>query len=434
MPFIGCLESQIGGRPENQDYADFCDTAYGRLVVVCDGMGGGPGGATASSVAVKIIMQYVQDAQPNSLSKQQLLVNAINAANTELRELQANDRLLQGMGTTCICLLIDEQNATVAQVGDSRLYQLRFGQKRWRTWDHSAILDQVKSQFNGRTEGRDVDKAVEEARNSPNSNIITRAIGVADTVSVETHELAYEKDDRFALCTDGIWGAMTEKELIKSLNAKEIGGALVGTMCRVQEIGMENGNHHDNYTLALLQTTNNSKLKDKMTHKARFIIYLLSAICIISILSSVILGFKSCNSSSEQDNAAIVSMRDSLQAMRQENQALKNRNDSLSTVDLQKSQMLEICNRLVSILEEIQKWSEKNPAEKILSPEMDEKRKEAIQQLEGLETASESDYPEVKDVCSSIKDGLEKKLDSVTRSNHYKELLKKIKQIIDNLQ
>lgn len=304
----GCMESRQGGRSENQDRVDFCYTAVGTLVIVCDGMGGGPSGSVASSEAIQKIKEFIMQAKPGILDGPQLLTKAIQEANLHLRTLQAEHRELEGMGTTCVCLLLNRKHATVAHVGDSRLYQMRFGHKEWRTWDHSAVMDKVKEDHGGKTEGRDVDADVEEARLSSFSNVITRAIGVTDEVTVETHILPYEKGDLFALCTDGVWGAMPEKELILDFcHTPELGGALYWTMDHVEQIGRDNGQKHDNYTLALLRTTTNSYLKVKMNRKARLIILSLLALLVICLI-----GLCTVSVNSISKNAQIEELKSSL--------------------------------------------------------------------------------------------------------------------------
>lgn len=462
LPFTGCLESQIGGRAENQDCADFCDTFYGRLVVVCDGMGGGPGGATASTESVRVILETVKNA-PKGKDKQDLLTEAVKSANRWLRHLQLQHRHLQGMGSTCVCLLIDDYSAVVAQVGDSRVYQFRFGRKHWRTWDHSQVMDRVKALY-GRTTGKDVEEAVEEARTSPNSNVITRALGVCDDVSVETHELAYEVGDRFALCTDGVWGSMPEKELISLLNAKVVGGALAGTMCRVQEVGVDNGNHHDNFTLALLQTNVNSKLKDKMTHKARFIIYCLSVVCLVSLCACLIFALNGINRPSTSLPSTNVAILDTIQCLRQEkNDLLKDNQELVDSLKIaqtviaqnkwkfdekkdapkQETQpgqelesslephlgILELCISVEESLTDILTWSKNHPDyNKNLPADLDSKRTDAFNKLKEIESKADS-FPEKKDQiemeCKYLRDKLTGQLKGVPRSRYYQELLDK---------
>lgn len=277
----GVMESRIGGRPENQDYFGCSDTPIGLLLVVCDGMGGGPGGALAASEATKEIINDVKRAQANTSDKKIVLEAAIQKANTCLRNLQSQNSQLIGMGTTCVALLFDDDQAIAAHVGDSRIYQMRFGKKLWRTFDHSKVMELTQA-VGTYTE--------EDARTDPNSNVITRALGIAEEISVAITVLTYEKGDRFALCTDGVWGSMPEQELIKLLNhSNSIDGTVEKTMISVQDIGLEDKNGlHDNFTLVLAETICNSKIKEEMTHKTRLTLRILSFVCILSLIANIV--------------------------------------------------------------------------------------------------------------------------------------------------
>ena len=120
------VDSRQGGREENQDSYGYKETPYGFLVVVCDGMGGGPAGAYASAIAVQSIMQEVDEAVPNQ-NPEQVLKNAVTAANLLVRHTVKEQPKLMGMGTTCVVALISADKAAVAHVGDSRCYVLRNG-------------------------------------------------------------------------------------------------------------------------------------------------------------------------------------------------------------------------------------------------------------------------------------------------------------------
>lgn len=278
QPFLGFIESRQGGRPENQDSCGFADTLLGLLVVVCDGMGGGPGGKTASVVAVDTIVQTIRSASAGS-NRKKAIEASIQNAHLKLLALQRERPSLAGMGTTATILLINRQSAMIAHIGDSRIYQLRRGRKIFRTEDHSLVGEMVRKK--AMTE--------DEARMSSNSNIIQRALGIAMEVEADICERAYEKGDRFVLCTDGVWGAMKENELIESLaRTKTLSGAMEKTMVKVDELGTTDGNRHDNFTMALLTTTYNSKLKEAMTTKTRNLLLGLSIICGLSLVGNVV--------------------------------------------------------------------------------------------------------------------------------------------------
>ena len=197
---LGFAESRIGGRSENQDSFDWADTPLGFLVTVCDGMGGGPGGKTASSIAVKEIIAGVMEADQQE-SPSNILIKAIRRANMAIINRGTEQPALQGMGSTCTVVLITPKSATVAHVGDSRVYQFRGNEKIFRTFDHSMVFELVKQKV----------ITEEQARLSAQSNVITRALGIKPDVEVEVTERPFETGDRFLLCTDGIHGAVEEK-------------------------------------------------------------------------------------------------------------------------------------------------------------------------------------------------------------------------------
>lgn len=238
----GGVESKIGGRQENQDSYGMSDTRMGMLVVVCDGMGGGPAGKTASTIAVQAIIDYVSGtaAEKNPVY---VLEEAGVAANEALLAAVEANPSLKGMGTTCVCLLITHDKAYVMHIGDSRCYQLRDGKAVFRTADHSYVGELVRR-------GTITE---EEARNSKYSNVITRAIGVSPEIIPEVDELNYKPGDRFALMSDGIWGAMSEPQLVVLLCSNEPPVDLVTDLSeRVEAIGNNSGGGHDNLTIAVV--------------------------------------------------------------------------------------------------------------------------------------------------------------------------------------
>ena len=131
--FKGYVDSRIGGREENQDSYGYADTPLGLLVVVCDGMGGGPAGKTASELAVNTIVGIVKSCKPQN-NPERTLLKAVEAANSALLGAISANPSLQGMGTTCVALLLNRKNAYIAHVGDSRCYVLRDGKFRHNQW------------------------------------------------------------------------------------------------------------------------------------------------------------------------------------------------------------------------------------------------------------------------------------------------------------
>lgn len=270
---VGYIDSRIGGRKENQDSAGLRDTKLGYLIVVCDGMGGMQGGSVASQIAVQTILDTVASADIQA-NPSMTLIKSIRSANMAIIEEGRKDSSLRGMGTTVTALLITPRSALTAYLGDSRIYQIRNGEKVFRTFDHSMVFEMVREKV----------ISEEQARLSDQSNVIMRALGIMPDIEVEIVERPYRKGDRFVLCTDGFWGAMPENEFIRHLSEKKpMDKILDSTANVVESIGRNSGKEYDNLTAAILEMNSNSILKEKMNRKAKVWIAILAILLVISM-------------------------------------------------------------------------------------------------------------------------------------------------------
>lgn len=278
--FIFSIKGKIGGRKEQQDFAGSAETNLGLVVVVCDGMGGTNGGAKASTMAVNIILDNILTNQYQSAAT--ALLESFKKANNLIYERAQNDADLKGMGTTVTAIILQNGKATMAYAGDSRIYQLRktnplvpTAKKIFRTNDHSRVFEMVQKGV----------MTEEQARQSPDANIITRYLGVRADVNVEIHSnLTYRKGDRFLLCTDGVSGAIPEMDLLKMIyknrNVEETAKYIVDT---IDQFGIKSGGGHDNLTAAVIECkTGGSKSGDSLLPPKQIIISL-SILLIMSI-------------------------------------------------------------------------------------------------------------------------------------------------------
>ncbi len=178
--------------------------------VVCDGMGGAAGGNVASSEAVKTISHSIDEGYRNGMrpsSIKNMLESAIFAANACLFDMAKNDESLNGMGTTCVAVLVADGCVYISHVGDSRAYIISSsGELRQLTRDHSVVQDLV--------ENGSITK--DEARNYPGKNIITRALGVEDSVCVDFCEEDFGTDDILLICTDGLTNFVSDSDIVES--------------------------------------------------------------------------------------------------------------------------------------------------------------------------------------------------------------------------
>lgn len=300
---VGFAESRIGGRSENQDSYGSAETPYGFVVTVCDGMGGGPGGKTASSIAVKEIILGIKEGNPDDTAVN-IVIKAIRRANLAIIEAGNETPALKGMGSTCTILLISNESAIIAHVGDSRVYQLRGKSKIFRTFDHSMVFDLVKQKV----------ITEEQARLSAQSNVITRALGIKPDIEVDVIELPFDTGDRFLLTTDGIHGAISESELIEMASDKKhaLGIVTDEIATTIDGKGRNEGGGHDNLTLAIIETKTNSKLRSKMNKKTKLLLGAVSLICLLSLAFNGVLLGRNNSSASENEKAALIQVQDSL--------------------------------------------------------------------------------------------------------------------------
>ena len=189
----------------------------GLFAVVCDGMGGANGGNVASQTAVKLISEYViQSYTPrmDSLGVERMLKRAIENSNLEVFEMAKTSKELEGMGTTAVVVFVKDGTAVIAHVGDSRAYLVN-NELTQITKDHSVVQNLLE---NGQI-------TLEDAKNHPNKNVITRALGAEENVMVDISELPLEENDSLLLCTDGLSGLIDGEEIFKVLKETEASAA-----------------------------------------------------------------------------------------------------------------------------------------------------------------------------------------------------------------
>ncbi len=181
------------------------DTETG-VLLVCDGMGGVKGGEIASSIAVKTIMDSLHVNLKPKMSKQNIktaLEEAIRQANKNIISRALSEEGLLGMGTTCVCAVVCENNITIANIGDSRAYAVENEKLRQITDDHSLVNELVKAG----------DITPEEAHMHPKKNIITRVLGVDEEVKIDYFNVDVKEDMYLILCSDGLTNEVSDIEI-----------------------------------------------------------------------------------------------------------------------------------------------------------------------------------------------------------------------------
>ena len=188
-------------RPHNEDNFACQDFGSRSLFVVADGMGGHDAGEIASKLAVKTVCKEMSAHANHNDDPKGLVELAARLANVEVRK----EGGLRGsnMGTTLSLALIEGTTAHIASVGDSRVYWIENGSIDQITEDHSLVAKLVST--------RKMTKA--EARNHPKSNLLYRTIGTDEEIRVDTFTMDLEKGGSLLLCTDGLWGELSDEEI-----------------------------------------------------------------------------------------------------------------------------------------------------------------------------------------------------------------------------
>ena len=201
-------------RDHNED-AIGCDESIG-LAVLADGMGGHRGGEMASAITVSTVLETITEKikkiksgeadEETGYSMESLAVHeAVALANKNVHDSSEANAQYRGMGTTVVVTLFYDNRFTVAHVGDSRLYRLRDFELEQITRDHSLMQELIDRGF----------YTPEQARNSLNKNLVTRAIGIDENVQIDIQEDIAMVDDIYLLCSDGVTD-MIEDHLIKA--------------------------------------------------------------------------------------------------------------------------------------------------------------------------------------------------------------------------
>lgn len=213
------------------------------LIIVADGMGGTKGGEIASSITVETIPQVVSQllgASNEPPAPKELLQTGLQAANSKIfARNQADARPMEmSMGTTCVGAILQENRATVVNLGDSRAYLLkRTGRMLQVTDDHSHVWIQVQAGLMTRA----------EARLNRHRNVLMRVVGVEEEVESDIFELELEAGDSLLLCSDGLSTEVEDRDIGRILAS----APTVQEACdRLVEAALEGGGS-DNITVVV---------------------------------------------------------------------------------------------------------------------------------------------------------------------------------------
>jgi PPM family protein phosphatase len=246
MELSVATQTDVGRVRTNNEDAYWADADLG-LFIVCDGMGGHNAGEVASQMACDIIAHEIIKAararqsfletgsSEDAEGLREQVAAAVVSACREIYRRSSKEPALAGMGTTCtLVLLCGHDKGIVAHVGDSRLYLARQQRLHQLTNDHTYVNELI----------RRGSLTQEQARNHPQGNVLSRALGVQASVAVETMVFNLDANDTYLLCTDGMHNYVADaKTLLPPMTHADIKQGLATLV----KTALDRGGH-DNVT------------------------------------------------------------------------------------------------------------------------------------------------------------------------------------------
>jgi len=216
MKFSVFQVSRKGGRKKNEDRMGYCYTRSSAVFVLADGMGGHPQGEVAAQLALETVAKLFQkEARPELPDAQTFLADAVMAAHRQILHYGIDQAMLDSPRTTLVLAVVQKGTVCWTHCGDSRFYLVRQGNLVTRTRDHSVLEQQQGRVAN--------DAGLEET----NRNILFTCLGSpTKPVFSVSGPLTLLQGDRLMLCSDGLWSALPEQDIVQELSEKPVDSAV----------------------------------------------------------------------------------------------------------------------------------------------------------------------------------------------------------------
>jgi len=210
-----------------------------KIYLIADGIGGQNHGKLASMMTIHNMVSYARE-YIEQYNKKELLENAVKYTNNEIINFAQKYEDFGGMGSTLVALLSDESKSYITHAGDSRCYMIRNGFISQITVDNSYVEYLLQKGV----------ISAEEAKNHPQKNLITKAIGMENDIEIELDEIETNSGDIFLLCSDGLTSMLSDETILHIiLNRK---GNMQECADELVKAAKENGGH-DNITVILVE-------------------------------------------------------------------------------------------------------------------------------------------------------------------------------------
>ncbi len=236
MKFSVFQVSRKGGRAKNEDRMGYCYTRESGLFLLADGMGGHPEGEVAAQMALQTIAAvYQREARPVLKDAGAFLTSAALTAHRQIMRYAGNKAMLDTPRTTLVAAVLQGNTATWIHCGDSRLYVVRDGELLMRTRDHSHA-----------------ERPRPQAGAEPvNRNLLLTCLGSPTVPMLDlAPTLVLQRGDRLMLCSDGLWGVLTDAQIVRTLAIERVADAVP----ELAEMALRKGGpYSDNVTLMALE-------------------------------------------------------------------------------------------------------------------------------------------------------------------------------------
>ncbi len=254
MKFSIFQESREGARKSNQDRVGYCYSRDALLMVVADGMGGHLHGEVAAHLVLQYLVEAFQrEARPRLPDAVAFLPRTIIDAHQALVDYAAGKQLKETPRTTCEACIVQNGVAHWAHVGDSRLYHVRDGGVYTRTRDHSRVQTLIDA---GRL-------SEEGAARHPERNKIFNCLGSDATPNVElSGHMPLRSGDTLLLCTDGLWGPLSNESITAALSQSDILTAMPALLDQAERRA---GNQCDNLSAVAMTWAGRDALDKTIT-------------------------------------------------------------------------------------------------------------------------------------------------------------------------
>lgn len=205
------------GKGPNQDSIGTAEQISGEtrypMLILADGMGGYFGGEVASRIAVDSVKEVFSASDPEKTGFKAVLRECVDEAHRKIIEKAASDEALSGMGSTIVLAVPTGESVWAANVGDSRAYLISArGEIRQISLDHSLVMEQYRAGL----------LTKEEAENHPRKNVLTMSLsGQRDKVYPYIREVPWKPGDHVLICSDGLWGPVSEKQICSTVISME---------------------------------------------------------------------------------------------------------------------------------------------------------------------------------------------------------------------